>query len=410
VPGPTLDPRTADGIHSPVDIGERLIGRSAAVKALEAEVVYAARSDAKVLITGESGVGKEILAHLIHRQSSRGRTQLLTINCAGLPDSLLESELFGHVRGAFTGAYRDKIGLLELANRGTMFMDEVGEMSLRMQALLLRFLETGEIQRVGSDRPQSRVDVRVIAATNRKLMDRIASREFREDLYYRLNVIHLTMPPLRERREDIPDLLEHFLKVYAERHGVPTPRFTVDALGRLISYHWGGNVRELKNFVERLVLKTRTGVITPEDLPSELTPVQAAPPLPVVRDEIVQALFDRMARSQESFWTVVYEPFMLRDLTRDDLRAIVGRGLEQTRGSYRILVKLFGMDPGDYKRFLNFLRKHDCQVPFQRFRNVPGRPDDNEMNGAADGAGRAAANGVASSARRRSATRARADH
>ncbi|MBM3316110.1 sigma-54-dependent Fis family transcriptional regulator, partial [candidate division WOR-3 bacterium] len=349
----------------------------------------------------------------IHRHGARGRGQLLTINCAGLPDSLLESELFGHVRGAFTGAYRDKAGLFELAHRGTIFMDEVGEMSLRMQALLLRFLETGEIQRVGSDRPQTRVDVRIIAATNRNLLDRIASREFREDLYYRLNVIQLTVPPLRERREDIPDLLDHFLKAYAERHGVPTPRLTAEALGRLIAYHWGGNVRELKNFVERLVLKTRTGVITPEDLPSELTPVQAALPLPIVRSEIVQALFDRMARAHESFWTVVYEPFMLRDLTRDDLRAIVCRGLEQTRGSYRILVTLFGMDPADYKRFLNFLRKHDCQVPFQRFRTVPGRPDDDPMEGEGGGSGRAPATRAtraASSTRRRAPGRASAKH
>ncbi|MBE3071883.1 MAG: sigma-54-dependent Fis family transcriptional regulator [Acidobacteria bacterium] len=388
--GTTPDLAGTDRVRYSVDIGERLIGRSPAVQALEQEVECAARSDAKVLITGESGVGKEILARLIHRRSPRTHAQLLTINCAGLPDSLLESELFGHVRGAFTGAYRDKVGLLEMAHRGTILMDEVGEMSLRMQALLLRFLESGEIQRVGSDRPQTRVDVRVIAATNRNLIERIASREFREDLYYRLNVIHLTVPPLRERREDIPDLLDYFFKAYAERHGVPPLVVTPEALSRLIAYHWGGNVRELKNFVERLVLKTRTGIITPEDLPSELTPFQAALPLRVVRCEVVHAMFDRMVTAHESFWTVVYEPFMLRDLTRDDLRAIISSGLEQTRGSYRILVNLFGMAPGDYKRFLNFLRKHDCQIPFQRFRNVPGRLDELVADGATD----AVANGL----------------
>ena len=191
--------------------GEQLIGSSPPMRDLRDEIAYAARSDAKILITGESGVGKEILARSIHRQSPRSRAQLVTINCAGLPDSLLESELFGHVRGSFTGAYRDKAGLLELANSGTIFMDEVGEMSLRMQALLLRFLESGEIQRVGAERAQARVNVRVIAATNRNLTERIASKDFREDLYYRLNVIHLTVPPLRERREDVGELLEHFL-------------------------------------------------------------------------------------------------------------------------------------------------------------------------------------------------------
>src|SRR3990172_4375610 len=187
----------------------QLIGSSSAVRDIEQEIVCASRSDAKVLITGESGVGKEIVAQLIHQRSRRAHSPLVTMNCAGVPDSLLESELFGHVRGSFTDAYRDKRGLLDQANGGTVFMDEVGEMSLRMQALLLRFLENGEIQRVGSSRIASIVDVRVIAATNRNLVARIADKSFREDLYYRLNVIHVAIPPLRERREDIAPLFTH---------------------------------------------------------------------------------------------------------------------------------------------------------------------------------------------------------
>jgi transcriptional regulator with PAS, ATPase and Fis domain len=371
---------------------EELIGRSAAIRSLDEEITYAARSDAKVLVTGESGAGKEVLARLIHRRSHRARNQLMTINCAGLPDSLLESELFGHVRGSFTGAYRDKTGLLELGHLGTVFMDEVGEMSLRMQALLLRFLETGEIQRVGSDRAQTRVDVRVIAATNRNLTERIAAREFREDLYYRLNVIHLTMPALRERREDVPDLLDHFLRYYAERHRLPKPQVAPDAMAQLVAYRWPGNVRELKNFVERLVLRTRTGVITSADLPAEIVPppqLVTAPAAP--RSQVVDSMFDRMVRGHESFWSVVYDPFMLRDMTRDDLRAIVSRGLEQTRGSYRILVELFGMPASDYKRFLNFLRKHECQVPFQKYRTLPGRGDERGSSEAGAPAGSTAA-------------------
>lgn len=357
---------------------EDLIGRSAAIRELREEIAYAGRSDAKVLITGESGVGKEVLARLVHRHSARARAQLVTINCAGLPESLLESELFGHVRGSFTGAYRDKAGLLELAHNGTIFMDEIGEMSLRMQAVLLRFLESGEIQRVGAERPQARVNVRVIAATNRNLIERIASKDFREDLYYRVNVIHLTVPPLRDRREDIPELLEHFLQHFSRRHNLATPRLADEALEALVGYRWPGNVRELKNFVERLVLRARSGLITVADLPLEISP----PPSPraaVAREPsatpVVDRLFDRMTRGHESFWTVVYEPFMARDMTRDDLRAIVSRGLEQTRGSYRILVQMFNMPESDYKRFLNFLRKHDCQMPFQRFRSLPPRPD-----------------------------------
>jgi transcriptional regulator with PAS, ATPase and Fis domain len=353
--------------------GEQLIGRSPAIRELREELEYAARSDAKILITGESGVGKEVLARLIHKHSPRSRAQLVTINCAGLPDSLLESELFGHVRGSFTGAYRDKPGLLETSNGGTIFMDEVGEMSLRMQALLLRFLESGEIQRVGAERAQARVDVRVIAATNRNLTDRIATKEFREDLYYRLNVIHLTMPPVRDRREDVPELLEFFIAHYSERHSLPVPHLSPEALTHLVGYNWPGNVRELKNFVERLVLRARSGVITTADLPLEIIPPPQEPVREPVRGAAIDRMWERMVNGHEPFWTVVYEPFMSRDMTRDDLRALVSRGLEQTRGSYRILVQMFNMAETDYKRFLNFLRKHDCQMPFQRFRNLSAR-------------------------------------
>ncbi len=360
--------------------GDQLIGCSATICELREELAYAARSDAKILITGESGVGKEVLARLIHKHSTRARAQLVTINCAGLPDSLLESELFGHVRGSFTGAYRDKPGLLETAHNGTIFMDEVGEMSLRMQALLLRFLESGEIQRVGAERAQARVNVRVIAATNRNLTERIASKEFREDLYYRLNVIHLTVPALRDRREDVPELLDHFLAYYSVRHSLPVPRLAPEALSQLVGYNWPGNVRELKNFVERLVLRARSGFITPADLPMEIIPPPQAPVREPVRGAAIERMYDRMLNGREAFWTVVYEPFMSRDMTRDDLRALISRGLEQTRGSYRILVQLFNMPEPDYKRFLNFLRKHDCQMPFQRFRNLPGRLDNGETD------------------------------
>src|SRR5574339_15072 len=190
----------------------QLTGRSAEVTALEQEIDRVARSDAKVLITGESGVGKEIVARAIHSRGPRASHVFAPVNCAGLPETLLESELFGHVKGSFTGAYRDKPGKLETADDGTVFLDEVGEMTLRMQGLLLRFLETGELQKVGADRTGRVVNVRVIAATNRNLQDLIAQGQFREDLFYRLNVIHFWVPPLRERKDDIPLLIEFFLK------------------------------------------------------------------------------------------------------------------------------------------------------------------------------------------------------
>src|SRR6187397_308708 len=193
-----------------------LVGRSPEIIALQQEVQRVARSDAKVLITGESGVGKDIVARAICAAGTRADAAFIPVNCAGIPETLLESELFGHVKGSFTGAYRDKPGKLEMANGGTIFLDEIGEMTLRMQGLLLRFMETGELQKVGADRAMGRVNVRVIAATNRNLRDMVDHGTFREDLFYRLNVIHLMVPPLRERRDDIPTLAEHFLGQFTD--------------------------------------------------------------------------------------------------------------------------------------------------------------------------------------------------
>src|SRR6187401_23254 len=248
-----------------------MVGISAAIRSIEEEIEHASRCDAKVLITGESGVGKEVVARLIHERSGRSRGPLVTINCAGFPDSLLESELFGHVKGSFTDAHRDKRGWLESAHGGTIFMDEVGEMSLRMQSLLLRFLETGEIQRVGSDRRLPPLDVRVITATHRRLLDRVADKTFREDLYYRLNVVHIEVPALRERPEDVGVLLNHFLTMFSESHSSPVPEVTPDALNALVAYQWPGNVRELRNIAERLILRSRDGRIDLATLPAEIT-------------------------------------------------------------------------------------------------------------------------------------------
>jgi DNA-binding NtrC family response regulator len=365
----------------------QLVGTSSTVRLIEQEIECAARSDAKVLITGETGVGKEVVARLIHERSRRAQEPIVTINCAGVPDTLLESELFGHVRGSFTDAYRDKRGWLEQANGGTIFMDEVGEMSLRMQALLLRFLENGEIQRVGSEQVRSALNVRVIAATNRDLMTRIAEKSFREDLFYRLNVIHVAISPLRERREDIPLLFDHFIRLYCAHHKTELPFVSEQAMTRLTAYNWPGNVREVKNVVERMVVRTQSGVITPEDLPREISGkwvASGSPHTSVASRPTPDVLFERMSVNGESFWSVVYEPFMSRDLTRQDLRMVVSRGLEETRGSYKALVQFFNLAPGDYKRFLSFLRKYECHMPFQPFRALETRvgaprPSDSEL-------------------------------
>jgi transcriptional regulator with PAS, ATPase and Fis domain len=345
-----------------------LMGRSPAIRNVEDEANHAARSDAKILLTGESGVGKEVVARLIHRGSLRKHAPFVTINCAGVPDTLLESELFGHERGSFTGAYRDKPGLLEVADRGTVFLDEVGEMSLRMQGLLLRFLETGELQRVGSSQGERRVDVRIIAATNRDLMERMADGSFREDLYYRLNVILIEVPPLRERIDDVIPLMRHFLVHFAERACTAMPELTHGAMDALLAYHWPGNVRELRNLAERLVVRGKP-TISATDLHLFVSVKPTAAAAMHIRPSVAEVVFDRMVKHGESFWIVAYPGFMSRDMTREDLRTLIDMGLEETRGSYKALVSLFNMEQCEYKRFLNFLRKHHCHIPFQTYRS-----------------------------------------
>jgi transcriptional regulator with PAS, ATPase and Fis domain len=364
-------------MHEPL----KLIGNSPAIQRLRDDIRAAARTDAKVLITGESGVGKEIVSRLIHAGGPRGAFPLITVNCAAITETLLESELFGHERGSFTGAYRDRVGVLEMAHRGTVFMDEIGETSPRMQSLLLRFLESGEIQRVGAARSNGRVDVRVIAATNRDLLSGVAAKTFREDLYYRLNVIHMVVPPVRERAEDLPHLIDYFLDMFAREYSSPHIRFTPEAWSMLLAYHWPGNVREIRNLIERFTVRAsdRPAPFGLADLPGEIrqapAPAAAAAPVAAVRVSVAEMLYEQITQGQQSFWTVVYGPFMSRDLTREDLRILIGMGLQQTSGSYRVLVELFNMAPGDYKRFLNFLRKHQCHMPFQQFRGNLARPD-----------------------------------
>jgi transcriptional regulator with PAS, ATPase and Fis domain len=360
-----------------------LIGTSASILELKAEVERVARSDAKVLITGESGVGKEIVARAIGALSLRANAPFVPVNCAGIPETLLESELFGHLKGSFTGAYRDKPGKLEMASNGTIFLDEIGEMTLRMQGLLLRFLETGEIQKVGAERVAMAPNVRVLAATNRNLRDLIAQGQFREDLFYRINVIHLVVPPLRERREDIPPLIEHFLANFTSAANGPgngngstkilpptlVRGITAEAIVALCEYSWPGNVRQLENVIERLVVTGRREAIHAEDLPLEIrSPVIGMRPRRERRRTVADDLFKKLTDARESFWTAVYPLYMNREITRGNVRDLVHKGLEESRGNYKILLRLFNMETRDYKRFLNFLRKHDCQLPFKEYR------------------------------------------
>jgi len=324
----------------------------------------AATSDAKTLITGESGVGKEVVAREIHALSQRAGRPFFAVNCAGLTDTLLESELFGHVKGSFTGAHRDRMGKLQAADGATLFLDEVGEMSLRMQAILLRFLENGEIQPVGEERRRAPVDVRVIAATNRHLPERVAAAQFREDLLYRLKVIHIHVPPLRERLEDIQPLVDVFLSLS------PRPlRLSSQALRLLMQHRWPGNVRELQNVVEQAIWLTDGPVIEARHLPESVrTSLERRARQEERRTQVADQLFEALVAGHYSFWDHVHPLFLDRDLTRHDIRELVKRGLAATRGNYRGLLKLFGLAPGDYHRFHNFLAAHDCKVDFRVFR------------------------------------------
>ncbi len=247
---------------------ENIITKSPKMQRLIELIKIVGKSNATVLITGESGTGKELVARAIQSQSSRHNKPFIAVSCAALPESLLESALFGHEKGSFTGAYTQKKGKFEFANGGTIFLDEIGEMSANIQVHLLRVLEEKEFTRVGGNEP-IRVDVRVISATNKDLRKAIEKQEFREDLYYRLNVVNIELPPLRERKEDVPLLAEHFLNKFAADNRKEVTGFSPDAMEFLLDYDWPGNVRELENAIERAVILAKDSIITVADLPQE---------------------------------------------------------------------------------------------------------------------------------------------
>jgi len=228
-------------------------------------IVRVAKTDSTCMVQGESGVGKEIVANLVHELSERKNEPLVKVNCSAIPDTLLESELFGYERGAFTGAYQRKIGRFEIANKGTIFLDEIGDVPLFLQPKLLRVLQEREIERLGGLHP-IKVDVRIVAATNKNLEDEVKHGRFREDLYYRLNIVRIEIPPLRERKEDIPLLLDFFLKKFNERHKKSIRGFSREARDALIKYDYPGNVRELENIVERATVLARSEYLTRSDL------------------------------------------------------------------------------------------------------------------------------------------------
>lgn len=259
--------------------GRKFVGESPAVKEVFRTVAKVAPTNATVLLLGESGTGKELVAEAIHEASARSKGPFVRVNAGALAEGLLESELFGHVRGSFTGAVSDRAGRFEAADRGTLFLDEVGEIPPHTQVRLLRVLQSREVERVGDNRP-IRVDVRLVAATNADLEARVRKGTFREDLYFRLKVVAIRLPPLRDRRSDIPLLVEHFRRLHSERHGRTTTRFSPAAMRVLSAWDWPGNVRELENVVEAAVVLTETQEIGVESLPSEIGGLSRVEDLP----------------------------------------------------------------------------------------------------------------------------------
>jgi len=283
-----------------------LIGNHPSMKKLWKEMLKTAPTNATVLIYGESGTGKELVARAIHSNSLRAKENFVQVNCAAIPEELIESELFGHEKGAFTGATEKKLGKFEQADGGTIFLDEIGDMSLRTQSKVLRVLEEGEVQKVGSSKI-NRVDVRIVAATNKDLKKEIKEGNFREDLFFRLNVVPLQSPPLREKKEDIPILVEYFLKNYAEENNFKVKKFSKGAIDAMMKFPWKGNIRELKNIVERLIIMTEENVIEQKDLPEQ------------VRGEVQVYLPDtKTTKTLKEFRELAEKDFILAKLEEND--------------------------------------------------------------------------------------------
>jgi DNA-binding NtrC family response regulator len=347
----------------------RIIGESEVVKKAVAETQRVAQTEATVLLLGESGTGKELFARAVHHLSARRDKPFVAINCAAIPETLIENELFGHERGAFTGASDRRQGKFELASGGTVFLDEIGELPLGVQGKLLRAIEEKMIDRIGGRAPVA-VDVRVVAATNKDLKAAVDSGEFRGDLFFRLAVFPIEIPPLRERAEDVTLLARHFAAEIGRELRGREAQLSDEAIAALKRHRWPGNVRELENAIERLVVTVQGPTIELEHLSSEIRVHEnvALRPKRERRRTVAEDLYKRMVEQRESFWTAVYPLYMDREITRLNVRDIVRKGLEEARGNYKLVARLFNLDHRDYKRFLNFLRKHDCQVPFKEYR------------------------------------------
>lgn len=333
----------------------RLIGSSEYIVTLKEQIQKIALTNSTVLITGESGTGKELIAHAIHKNSKRGSKNFIKVNCAAIPEELIESELFGHIKGSFTGAFESKQGKFEQANGGTIFLDEIGDMSPRTQAKVLRVLEEGEIEKIGSQKP-IKVDVRIIAATNKNLVEEIRRGRFREDLYYRLNVMVINAAPLRGHPEDIPELVEYFTVQYCKENNFLIKKFSKDAIEELKRYHWKGNVRELKNLIERLILMSQKTLIEKADV-IEILPDRKWD------DQIVDFLRSQTLKSfkeaseryfiikklEENNWNIARTAKKIRTPRSNLYKKLEQYRINIKKGITKDNLEMFGSNEGDYK-------------------------------------------------------------
>ncbi len=328
----------------------RIIGASQMMREIYAILEKVADTTATVLITGESGTGKELIARALHDNSSRKGQSFIRVNCGAIPRDLMEAELFGYERGAFTGAVTSKPGRFELASGGTLFLDEIAEIPIDMQVKLLRAIQEGEIDRVGGIKPIT-VDVRLIAATNRDLKREIAAGRFREDLYYRLNVVPIHLPPLRERRSDIPLLVDHFLAIHAQRFKKPASHFSPEAREALVSYAWPGNIRELENVIERCVLLSDGDVIEPANLPPEVRGAateSGAPAAPEEADEGGDATPGGLKEQVREATTKLERELIVKALAQTNTNVTqAARLLKISRKSLQIKMKELGLREGN---------------------------------------------------------------
>lgn len=331
----------------------KIIGKSSTVKKLMQFITLVANTDSNILLLGETGVGKELAARMIHSCGERRTKPFIKVNCANINENLLESELFGYKKGAFTSAWLDKSGLIEEAQGGTFLLDEIADITHYLQAKLLAIIEDKELRRLGEKKTR-KIDVRFIFSTNKDLYKLVTKGNFRQDLYFRINLLTFSIQPLRERKEDIPLLTQSILNKENIKKN-KNKRITQEALHKLQLYDYPGNIRELKNIIKRAFIFSNDNDINPRDI--ELEIVNKKNNL-----NSTEELFRKIKYEKKSFWEVIHKPFLRRELNRKEVKEIIAIGLEQTKGSYKNLLPLFNINQKDYKKFMDIIRIHKLRM------------------------------------------------